>query len=442
MKLDTAPAARRAVRLPPSPPIPAAAQAVLSMTYRRELYEWMTRRYGAAFTVHTGVFGRVVVVTDPGLAKQVLLADPDILGTRVPNVITRIMGPGSVQGLNGAAHRRRRQLLSPPLHGENIRAHEQLIVDEVLAEIARWPTGEQFDTHRSMVRITLNVVLRVLFGAAGEELDELRRIIPAAVRLGGRLAALPMPPARLRRFTPWARLDRWRRQYDDVLDASITAARADPAFETRADVLSWLLRSGVDDAAMSRSQLGDELLSLLVAGHDTTAATLAWIFERISRHPQLLAELADEADAGGNTLRRATIREVQRTRTVTDFTGRHVYAPTFELGDWVLPRGCSIRVAIAQLHRNPGTFADPDRFDPKRHLRGNPSPFGWLPYGGGTRRCPGSNLADLEMDVVLRTVLQHFTIQSSVAADERPHSRGVIFTPANGGRIVVHRRMR
>lgn len=433
--------AQLAVRMPPGPPFPTPLQVLLSVTRRRQLFDWMTRRYGAAFSVHVGVFGRVVVVTDPALAREVFLADPDAVGTRVPNLITRIMGAGSVQGLNGAAHRRRRQLLGPPLHGDQIRAHQQLIVDETLTEIARWPDGEPFETYGSMVRITLNVVLRVLFGADGAHLDELRRIIPAAVQLGGRLAALPMPSPRYRRFTPWARLDRMRRQYDHVVDALIAAAQADPDLPTRTDVLSWLLRSRDEDGtAMSRSQIADELLTLLVAGHDTTAATLAWIFERTSRHPELLTALAAEADAGGHPLRRATIREVQRTRTVTDFAGRHVYAPTFRLGDWVLPQGCSIRVAIAQIHRNPTAFDDPDRFDPQRFLTGNPSPFAWLPYGGGARRCPGSALADLEMDVVLRTVLQHFTIQPSTAADEKQHSRGVIFTPARGGQIVVHRR--
>lgn len=428
-------AAVEATRLPPSPPVPKTVQAILSLTHRRELFDWLTGRYGAAFTVWVAVFGRVVVIADPGLARQVFSADPEVLGTRVPNLITRIMGPGSVQGLNGDDHRRRRQLLSPALHSRQVRGYEEVIVAETTAEIADWPEGEQFPTHPAMVRITLNVVLRVLFGAGGAELDELCCVIPAMVKLGSRLAALPMPPERFRRFTPWGRLQRWRRRYDDVLDMLIFAARADPDFEARTDMLSRLLRSD-----MSRSEISDELLSLLAAGHETTAATLAWTFERISRHPQLLAELAAEADAGGSRLRRATIREVQRTRAVTDFTGRHVYAPVFRLGEWVIPQGYSIRIAIAQIHRDADVYPDPDRFDPNRYVNGDPPSVGWLPYGGGTRRCLGSALANLELDVVLRTVLQHFSIQPSMEPDEKQHSRGVNFTPARGGRITVHRR--
>jgi cytochrome P450 len=209
----------------------------------------------------------------------------------------------------------------------------------------------------------------------------------------------------------------------------------------RTDVLSSMLRiSYEDDTVMSRKEIGDELLTLLAAGHETTAATLAWTFERLSRHPDLLAALVEEADAGENTLRRAAIREVQRTRTVIDFAGRHVYAPTIELGEWVIPRGYSVIVAISQVHGDADAFEDPDRFDPQRYLTGKPPTFAWIPYGGGTRRCVGSAFANLELDVVLRTVLQHFTIETTAHPGEKRHFRGVAFTPKDGGRVVVHPR--
>jgi cytochrome P450 len=202
-----------------------------------------------------------------------------------------------------------------------------------------------------------------------------------------------------------------------------------------------MLRSSYEDGtAMSRKEIGDELLTLLAAGHETTAATLGWAFERLSRHPEVLAALVAEADAGENTLRRAAIREVQRTRTVIDFAGRHVYAPTIELGEWVVPRGYSVIVNISQIHDKAEAFEDPNRFDPQRYLTGNPSTFAWIPYGGGTRRCVGSAFANLEMDVVLRTVLLNFSIETTTDPGEKWHARGVAFTPKDGGRIVVHRR--
>jgi len=202
-----------------------------------------------------------------------------------------------------------------------------------------------------------------------------------------------------------------------------------------------VLRSTYEDgSAMSRDDIGDELLTLLAAGHETTASTLGWAFERLSRNPEVLAGLAAEADTDDNELRQATILEVQRQRTVIDAAGRHVYAPAFELGEWSVPRGHTVIVSIARLHADPELFPDPDRFDPQRFVGTKPPSFGWLPYGGGARRCVGAVFANMEMDVVLRTVLRHFTIENTDAPGEKFHSRGVAYTPKDGGKIVVRRR--
>jgi cytochrome P450 len=194
---------------------------------------------------------------------------------------------------------------------------------------------------------------------------------------------------------------------------------------------------------MSRKDIGDELLTLLAAGHETTASTLGWAFERLTRHPDVLAALAEEADSGADgvsELRQATILEVQRARTVIDFAARHVYSPVFRLGEWVIPRGDSIIISIAQIHADASVFPDPERFDPWRYIDSKPSSFAWIPFGGGTRRCVGAAFANMEMDVVLRTVLRHFTIETTTEPGERWHNRGVAFTPKEGGRVVVHRR--
>ena len=400
----------------------------------------LARRYGNVFVINFPIFGRVVVVGEPELAKQIFTTSPEELGNIQPN-LSRMFGSGSVFALDRDDHRRRRRLLAPPFHGKSMKNYESIIEEETLRETAGWPEGRPVATLPSMMHITLNAILRAVFGADGAELDELRRLIPPWVTLGSRLAALPKPARTYGRFSPWGRLAEWRRQYDVVINKLIAAERADPNFEDRTDVLALMLRSTYDDGSiMSRKDIGDELLALLAAGHETTAATLGWAFERIIRHPDLLAALVDEADNGGNELRQATILEVQRVRTVIDFAGRRVYPPVFQLGEWTIPRGHSMIVSIAQIHDDPNVFPEPERFDPQRYIGTKPSSFAWIPFGGGTRRCVGAAFANMEMDVVLRTVLRHFTIETTSAPGERWHCRGVAYTPKDGGRIVVRRR--
>jgi cytochrome P450 len=400
----------------------------------------LARRYGNVFSINLPIFGRVVVVGEPELAKQIFTTSPEELGNIQPN-LSRMFGSGSVFALDRDDHRRRRRLLAPPFHGKSMKNYESIIEEETLRETAGWPEGQPVATLPSMMHITLNAILRAVFGAHGAELDELRRLIPPWVTLGSRLAALPKPTRTYGRFSPWGQLAKWRRQYDIVIDKLIAAERADPNFEDRTDVLALMLRSTYDDGSiMSRKDIGDELLTLLAAGHETTAATLGWAFERITRHPDLLAALVEEADNGGNELRQATILEVQRARTVIDFAARRVYPPVFQLGEWTIPRGYSMMVSIAQIHDDPNVFPDPERFDPQRYVGTKPSSFAWIPFGGGTRRCVGAAFANMEMDVVLRTILRLFTIETTSAPGERWHCRGVAYTPKDGGRIVVRRR--
>jgi cytochrome P450 len=451
-EITTAPPAAPAVSLPPASRLPKAFQAFAFAMSRRWMMRRLAHRYGNVFMLKVPMFGSVVVVADPQLAKQVFTTSPEDLGNIQPN-LSRILGSGSVFALDRDDHRRRRRLLAPPFHGKSMKNYEAIIEEETLRETARWPEGQPFATLPSTMHITLNAILRAVFGADGAELDELRRIIPPWVALGSRLAAFPKPERNFGRYSPWGRLDRFRQQYDAVIDKLIEAERADPNFENRTDVLAVLLRSSYEDgSAMSRKDIGDELLTLLAAGHETTATTLGWAFERISRHPELLAALVEEADnagqgagegagqGGGQELRQATILEVQRARTVIDFAGRRVYPPVYQLGEWVIPRGTSIIVSIGQIHENADVFPDPGRFEPQRFIGNKPSTFAWIPFGGGTRRCVGAAFANMEMDVVLRTVLRHFTIETTDAPGEQWYSRGVAYAPKDGGRIVVRRR--
>ncbi|MDT5209361.1 MAG: cytochrome family [Mycobacterium sp.] len=425
--------------MPPVVRLPKPVQGVLLAGFRRWFQRNAQKRFGPVFAINVPFFGRSVVVSDPALARQVFLASTDDLINVQPN-LSRIFGPGSVFALDGKEHRARRKLLAPPFHGQSIKNYEKVIEEETLRETANWPEGTEFPTLEPMNRITLNVILRTVFGADGAELDFLRTIIPPWAKLGSRMATLPEPPFSTGPYSPWGRLAEFRRDFDRTVFALIDKAKADPRLDERTDILALLLRSRYEDGTpMSPQDVSDELLTLLGAGHETTASTLGWAFERLRRHPDILAKLVEENDEGGNEFRQATIQELQRNRTVIDFAGRHVQAPYFDLGEWRIPHGYTVMIAIANVHANADVFPDPERFDPYRFV-GTRAPTAWVPFGGGTRRCIGAAFANVEMDVVLRTVLRHFVIETDDARDEKIHFRGIAFTPKNGGLITVRRR--
>ncbi len=426
-------------KMPPVVPLPKPVQGVLLSGFRRWFQRNAQKRYGPVFAINVPFFGRSVVVSDPALARQVFLASTDDLLNVQPN-LSRIFGPGSVFALDGKEHRARRKLLAPPFHGQSIKNYERVIEEETLRETANWPEGAEFPTLEPMNRLTLNVILRTVFGADGAELDFLRTIIPPWAKLGSRMATLPEPPFSTGPYSPWGRLAEFRRNFDRTVFALIDKAKADPRLDERTDILALLLRSRYEDGTpMSPQDVSDELLTLLGAGHETTASTLGWAFERLRRHPDILAKLVEENDEDGNELRQATIQELQRHRTVIDFAGRHVQAPYFDLGEWRIPHGYTVMIAIANVHANADMFPNPERFDPYRFV-GTRAPTAWVPFGGGTRRCIGAAFANVELDVVLRTVLRHFVIETDDAPDEKIHFRGIAFTPKNGGLITVRRR--
>jgi cytochrome P450 len=425
---------------PTALPLPKIVQGVAFATVRRRFVKQARKRYGQVFEFNVPFFGRTVFVADPALVRSVFTASTDDLINVQPN-LSRIFGPGSVFALDRAEHRNRRKLLAPPFHGQSIKNYEKVIEEETLRESATWPEGKEFETLEPMNRITLNVILRTVFGADGGELDYLREIIPPWVKLGSRMAALPAPKFRTSRYSPWGRLEQFRRDFDRVIFTLIDKAEADPNLDEREDILALLLRSRYEDGtAMSPQDVSDELLTLLGAGHETTASALGWAFERLRRHPDILAKLVAEVDEGGEDFRQAFILELQRSRTVIDFAGRHVAAPHFDLGEWRVEHGSNILVSIADLHDNADIFESPERFDPYRFVDKKPPTFAWLPFGGGTRRCIGAAFANTEMHVVLRTVLTHFEIETDNAPDEKVHHRGIAYTPKDGGRVVMKRR--
>ena len=424
--------------LPPRVPLPRALQGLPFMIARRQTMAMAAKRFGSVFTLDIPVFGTSVVVADPQLAKQVFTTPSDVLCNIQPN-LSRVLGEGSMFALEGDEHRSRRKLLTPPLHGKAIKVYEQIVAEEFAREAATWPVGKKFATVEPMMRVTLNVILRTVFGAQGEYFDSLRRVIPPMVETGSRCATIP-DSVQKGPIGPWARHHRLRVKYDSIIEDMVTTARRDPNLENRTDIMALMLQSLYDDgSAMTTKEVADELVTLLAAGHETTANTLAWAFERLSRHPELLARLTAEVDEGGSELRQATILEVQRSRPVIDFAGRHVLSSTYELGQWRIPKGSTILVAISLMHDDSDQFRNPEIFDPGRFVGNRPS-AAWLPFGGGTRRCIGAAFANMEMDVVLRECLREFEIVGTDARPERWHGRGVAYSPRRGGRMVIHRR--
>jgi cytochrome P450 len=429
-----------AVTLPDGPSLPRFVQGGVALVAPLWMMRRLRERHGSAFMLNVPIFGKAVVISDPAEVKQMFMTSPEIADILDIN-LGLVLGPNSFFAISGDAHRKQRKLLAPPFHGRRLRAYEAIIEQEAVREMAAWPEGREFATLGPMMRITLNAILRAVFGADGGDLAELRRLLPAMVKLGSRLVALPIPRTDLGRWSPWGRAHAYRREYDAIIDRLIAAARQDPRLDERDDVLALMLQSRYDDgSAMSRDEISDQLLTLLTAGHETTSTTLAWAVERLRRHPAVLRRLADEADAGGSQLREATILEIQRVRPVIDGTIRKVRAPGLRLGRWTLPEGQVVLVSIYLIHRDEALFPDPLRFDPDRFAGSRPDTYEWIPFGGGVRWCIGASFAHMEMNVVLRTLLRDFTLEPTSDRGERWHSRGVAYCPAKGGRAVVHRR--
>jgi cytochrome P450 len=425
--------------IPPGPRLPKLVGGYVVLMNHVPALKWLQRRYGDAFSMKLPIYGHGVMVASPELVKAMFTAKPDVLGFG-DNPLAEAIGPGSLFALDGAEHLRERRLLLPPFHGERMLSYEGIIEEESLREMATWQEGVEFPTMPSFMRITLNAILRAVFGAYGPQQRELADIMPRMVSLSSLVTILPFLRRDLGPFSPGRRFARLRRQYDGVIDSLVDQALADPRLDEREDVLALLVRAKYDDgSAMSRSAIADELFALLAAGHETTATSLAWAVDRLRRHPSVLDRLEAEAQTDGNELRLATINEVQRTRPVIHLTDRGVIAEEFALGEWRIPRGHRIFAVATLIHDDERFFERPHEFDPDRFVGTKPDTYTWIPFGGGTRRCIGAAFAQMEMNVVLRTLLREFDLQPTSKPDEKWRARGVAFAPARGGRAVVHR---
>lgn len=426
--------------LPPGPSRPQPLVAARFMLQPTGFLEANSKRYGDFFTV-TLTKGRTVVFTsDPDTVKRVFTGDPEQLLAGVGNVILQpLLGPRSVLLLDGPEHLRQRRLMLPPFHGERMRRYAEVMREIAERHVARWPLRCPFPTQPAMQAITLEVILRAVFGVTDkdrvEQLATPLRTVLDATSNQARLLLLQLTSSDRGPRSPWGRFRTLLEPADAVIYDEIRARRGDPA--DRDDILSLLLEARDEEGRpLTDAELRDELMTLLLAGHETTATALSWTLERVVRHPDVLERLVEEQRAGGDEYLDAVIKESLRLRPVVPGVVRYLTAP-FEAGDYVLPAGVHIGPSIYLLHRHPGLYPDPTAFRPERFIERPAGTYEWIPFGGGIRRCLGASFALYEMKIVLSTILERRQLRTSTAADERTKRRAITFTPARGGRIVV-----
>jgi cytochrome P450 family 138 len=427
--------------LPPGPRTHKAINAAGMLLARKAFLEQLRRRFGDAATMDLPRVGKTVVVFHPDLVKQVYTAPPDVLhGGKNP--LGEVLGPGSLFAMDEDRHLEERRLLLPPLHGDRMRAYESIIEEEARRELARWPEDTDFATLPSFNRITLRIILRAVFGAEGTQLTDLEELLPRATALGQRLVTAPFLRRDLGPLSPGGRLARMRAEGDAVVFALIDERWRDPRLDERADILSLMLRSLRDEGTeLDRQAVADELMGLLVAGHETTASSLAWAIERLRRHPDVVRRLEEEAATDGSALRTSTILELQRHRTIIAMNGRFAMQP-FRLAEWDIPAGTVILAGGIVIHQDERFHDDAGAFKADRYVDAKPGTYSWIPFGGGRRRCLGAAFALFEMDVVLRTVLRQFELVPTTQAPERQSFKGVAYAPGKGGVGRVRRRSR
>jgi cytochrome P450 len=429
------------VRLPPGPRVPKIVQGftfVSPLQYR--IAPALSRHYGGSFTIDLPVFGKTVVIHDRELVKDVFSTSFDLI-ERPTKILGQAFGPGSTFSLLGKEHLERRKLVLPNFHGKRVKNYERIVEDEVLRETADWPEGREFQTLPSMTHLTLNAIMRATFGGRADALDELRVVIPPLITLGSLLQRMPpIVRGEYGRWSPGSRLANYRRRFDAVIGTLIAEARADSTLIERTDMLALLLQARYEDGQpIPDRHIADELLTLVAAGHETTASQLAWTVERLRRYPQLMSRLAEEVDVGGSELRQATIYEVQRVRPTIAASLRTTKAKV-RLGDWVLPENTNVMIDFQLAHESDVNYTDAEAFDPDRFIGTTPPSFRWVPFGGGVNRCVGASFANMEMDITLRTLLREFRFAPTDAPGEGRNFRGVAIAPSRGARAVVYRR--
>ena len=430
--------------LPPGPALPPWVQAALMLRYWPRFVVACRRRYGSVFTLRIASMGTWVYLADPADIKKVFAGDPSIYHAGEANsMLSGMLGDTSVLVIDDDVHRDRRRLMLAPFQRDAVARQAAVIAEIAAANIAGWPVGTEFPVAPRMSEITLEVILRTVIGASDPaRLAALRQVMPKLLNVGP-WETLAVANPDLQRRRPWRGMRRRMMQADRLLYAEIAERRADPNLAERTDVLAMLVRAADDDGrAMTDRELRDQLMTLLVAGHETTATGMSWALERLTRHSAVLAnavraaEASAAGDPAGDEYLDAVVKETLRIRPVVFDVGRMLTKPV-ELAGYRLPAGVMVVPGIGLVHASAEVYPDPDRFDPERMVAATLSPTRWLPFGGGNRRCLSATFAMVEMRVVLREVLRRGELCTTTAADERQRVKHVTLVPHRGARIRV-----
>jgi cytochrome P450 family 135 len=407
------------------------------------MMEQLHRRHGDMFTLQIANEGTWVFLAHPDAVKQVFTGDPRLLHAGDANrILLPLLGHHSVLLLDDEAHMRQRKLMLPPFHGERMRRYQHVMAEAARDEIERWPLGEPYAVRDATQRITLEVIMRTVFGVQDEKRRaRLMAILGHALEWGGdpkRMAMLavlgPRNAASSRMFR------RVRGPADELIYQEIHERRRAPDLGERDDVLSMLLQARHDDGSpMSDEELRDELMTLLVAGHETTASSLAWAVERLVRHPEALAFLREETDAGGSEYADAVCKETLRLRPILSLVVRRLKEP-MEIGGRHLPAGVTVAPCIYLVHRRPDVYPDPLAFRPERFLETSAGTYTWFPFGGGVRRCLGASFALFEMRIVLQELVARLDLRATDPRPERFVRRAITNAPRRGGEVLAERR--
>ena len=432
--------------LPPGPPLPMPVQTILWGACNGPLMRWCQRRYGDMFTIRlpkaTGS-GTSVIVVDPAAVKEVFgLSAGCFAAAELAPVLEPFLGARSVLLLDGDRHRRERRLITRGLHGEAMSTYAEWIEEITEQDVATWPTGRAFPVWPHMQAITLTVIMRAVFGVApGPELDRIRE--PVHRMVSDRGSVLILNPAWRKDFgprSPWGRFVRLRADVYAMVEGEIAQRRQAHDLESRVDMMSTLIQARDEDGnGLDDLELRDELMTMLFAGHETSATALAWAFDLLVHHPQALDHLNATLDDGDETYLDAVVKEVLRLRPVIPDVGRVLIRPV-SIGGRVLPAGVSVGPNLALLHRRPDLYPEPLVFRPERFLGQAAESPQWIPFGGGIRRCLGAPFATMEIHTVLRTVLRAMRLTPVSTRAARPRRRAVTLTPHNGAPVIAQRR--
>ncbi len=398
----------------------------------------MRRRHGGVFRSNDSIAGELFHIVDRELVEQMFKWKPSAYTVAEPRqVMEPVVGSASLLLLDGDRHLRMRKLMLPPFHGEAIAGYAEIIEQVTLAEVDRWSPGDKIRTRAVAQAITMEVIIRAVLGVTQpRRIAEFKRELP---RLSSINPAILVIQKDLGPLSPWGRFLRHRDRVDEMLYEEISRRRADPDGQGRDDILTLLLSARDENGdPLTDRELRDELITILLAGHETTATSIGWAFERLLRTPRALERLTAEVNAAdGSEYLDAVIKETLRVRPVVTEVFRSPAEPT-ELGGYLFEPGAQLAASIALVQQDPALYPpDPLAFRPERFLDGAPEPYTWVPFGGGVRRCIGAAFAQLEMKVVIATILGRTRLRASRTKDEKPRFRGVTVLPHRGGEAIV-----